>query len=84
MKKRTFLIGLVSGVVLTKTWRPLAKNGIKLGILTGLKVREFSQQAMEDIGDLVAEATDELTVEAAGGTFDQNQEINFEQEQEIN
>ena len=63
MKKRTFfagLVGLASGVVLAQNWRVLTKEGIKLGIRTGQKVRELSQQAMEDIGDLTAEATQEI------------------------
>ena len=64
MKKRTFfagLVGLASGVYLAQNWRVLTKEGIKLGIRAGLKVREISQQAMEDIEDLTAEATQELS-----------------------
>lgn len=64
MKKRTFfagLVGLASGVYLAQHWRELTKEGIKLGIRTGLKVREISQQAMEDIEDLTAEAAQELS-----------------------
>jgi hypothetical protein len=64
MKKRTFfagLVGLASGVVLAQNWRVLTKEGIKLGIRTGQKVRELSQQAMEDLGDLTAEATQEIS-----------------------
>jgi hypothetical protein len=64
MKKRTLFagfVGLASGVVLAQNWRVLTKEGIKLGIRTGLKVRELSQQAMEDLGDLTAEATQEIS-----------------------
>ncbi len=64
MKKRTLfagLVGLASGVVLAQNWKTLAKEGIKFGILAGQKVREISQQAMEDIEDLTAEATQELS-----------------------
>lgn len=64
MKKSTLfagLVGLASGVVLAQHWRVLTKEGIKLGIKTGLKVRELSQQAMEDIGDLTAEAAQEIS-----------------------
>lgn len=64
MKKRTFfagLVGLASGVALANNWRVLTKEGIKLGIRTGLKLRELSQQAIEDIGDLTAEANQELS-----------------------
>jgi hypothetical protein len=59
----TFFVGIVSGVVLSKTWRPLTKKGIKAGIRAGRKIREFSQQAIEDVGDLTAEATEELIQE---------------------
>jgi hypothetical protein len=64
MKKRTFfagLAGLASGILLANNWRTLTKEGIKLGIRTSVKVRELSQQAMEDIGDLTAEATQEIS-----------------------
>lgn len=64
MKKRTLfagLMGLASGVVLAQNWRVLTKEGIKLGIRTTQKVRELSQQAMEDLGDLTAEATQEIS-----------------------
>ena len=80
-----FLGGLVSGLVLSQYWRPLTKTGIKLGIRAGHKAREFSQQAMEDIGDLTAEATEELRAEeAARARFEQEPEVTYEQEQEIN
>lgn len=64
MKKRTLLAGLAglaSGVFLANNWRVVTKEGIKLGIRTGQKVRELSQQAMEDLGDLTAEANQELS-----------------------
>lgn len=64
MKKRTLfaaLAGLASGVFLSSNWRMLTKEGIKLGIRTSHKVRELSQQAMEDLGDLTAEANQELS-----------------------
>ena len=64
MKKRTFfagLAGLASGILLANNWRILTKEGIKLGIRTSQKVRELSQQAMEDIGDLTAEASQEVS-----------------------
>ncbi|HEX8475594.1 MAG TPA: DUF5132 domain-containing protein [Pyrinomonadaceae bacterium] len=60
MKKTTFFVGVLSGVVLARTWKVLAKEGIKTGIKAGRKFREISQQAMEDIEDLTAEATEEL------------------------
>lgn len=61
MKRKTvFTVGIVSGLVLARTWRVLAKEGIKYGIQAGRKVREISQQAMEDIEDIAAEATAEV------------------------
>lgn len=61
MKKTTLFVGgLASGLVLSQTWKVLTKEGIKLGIKAGRKVKEVSQQALEDIGDLTAEATEEL------------------------
>lgn len=86
MKKSTlFACGLVTGVILTQNWRDLTKAGIKFGIRAGHKAREFSQQALEDLGDIAAEATDELRDEAesvpypppdSGTRFEQGQEIN--------
>jgi hypothetical protein len=64
MKKRTFFVGLAglaSGVFLAQNWRFLTKEGIKLGLRTSVMVREVSQQAIEDLGDLTAEATQELS-----------------------
>jgi hypothetical protein len=85
MKKSIlFAGGLVAGVILSQTWRDLTKAGIKFGIRAGHKAREFSQQALEDIGDLAAEATDELRAEAANGPFPHDSEERFEQDQEIN
>ena len=63
MKKKTFLVGLVTGLVLAQTWRPLTKRSIKYGIKAGRKVKELSQQALEDISDMAAEATEELSEE---------------------
>jgi hypothetical protein len=68
MKKAMFfLAGLASGIVLTKHWRPLAKGGIKAGIRAGRKVKEVSQQAVEDIEDVTAEALEELSEEEREG-----------------
>jgi hypothetical protein len=68
MRKTTLFVGgLITGVALACTWRPLAKGGIKTGIRAGRKLREFSQKAMEDIEDLTAEATEELAEQEAGG-----------------
>ncbi len=64
MKKRTLfagLAGLASGVVLAHKWRFLVKEGIKFSLRASEKVKEVSQQAMEDIGDLTAEASQEVS-----------------------
>jgi hypothetical protein len=60
MRKKSFFVGLLSGVVLAYNWRVITKQGIKLGIQAGRKVREISQQALEDIEDVAAEATEEV------------------------
>lgn len=60
MKKMIFFAGIVSGVALAQHWRGLTKGGIKVGIRAGRKLREFSQQAAEDIEDIAAEAIEEL------------------------
>jgi hypothetical protein len=84
-KSALFACGLAAGVILSQTWRDLTKAGIKLGIRAGNKAREFSQQALEDLGDIAAEATDELRAEGAGGTYPPpSSEASFEQGQEIN
>lgn len=84
-KSALFACGLAAGVILSQNWRDLTKAGIKLGIRAGNKAREFSQQALEDLGDIAAEATDELRVEAASEPYPpQDSETGFEQGQEIN
>lgn len=57
------LAGVVSGVVIARNWRGLTKGGIKAGIRASRKLKEISQQAMEDIEDVAAEATEELSEE---------------------
>ena len=84
-KSALFACGLATGVILYHNWRDLTKAGIKLGIRAGNKAREFSQQALEDLGDIAAEATDELRAEAASEPYPpQDSETRFEQGQEIN
>lgn len=57
------LAGLVSGVVLARHWRELTKGGIKASVRAGRKLKEISQQAIEDLEDVTAEATEELSEE---------------------
>jgi hypothetical protein len=63
-KKSLFLGGLItgvaSGVALSQTWKVLIKEGIKAGILAQRKIREISQQALEDVEDIAAEAAQEV------------------------
>jgi hypothetical protein len=61
MKKVFFVGGLVSGVVLANYWRTVAKEGIKLGIQAGSKLGEVAQKAREELEDVTAEATEELS-----------------------
>jgi hypothetical protein len=63
MKKKitfSFLAGMAAGIVLVPNWRSAAKKGIKAGIKGGRRIREFSQQAIQDLEDVAAEATSEL------------------------
>ncbi|HEX8145185.1 MAG TPA: hypothetical protein VF553_21645 [Pyrinomonadaceae bacterium] len=62
-KKMLFFAGLFSGVVIAQNWRVISKQGIKMSIRAGRKVRELSQQAMEDFEDVTAEAIEELAEE---------------------
>jgi len=62
----TFLAGIVAGSVLSNKGRYLAKEGIKAGIRGGRKLKELSQQAMEDLEDVAAEANEELADQGHG------------------
>lgn len=53
-------MGLASGLVLAHSWKFLTKEGIKAGVIAGRKLKEVSQQAMEDMEDVRAEAMHEL------------------------
>ena len=64
MKNKTLfagLVGLAAGVILAQNWRVITKESIKFGLRTAEKVKEVSQQALEDFGDLTAEANEELS-----------------------
>ena len=65
MKKKTLFLGglvsgIVSGIALSQTWKNLLKEGIKAGILAERRIREVTQQAIEDVEDIVAEAGQEV------------------------
>jgi hypothetical protein len=65
MKKKTLfwgglLSGVASGIALSQMWKVLLKEGIKAGILAERRIREVTQQAIEDIEDVVAEAGHEV------------------------
>lgn len=61
MKKILFAGGFLSGVLLASFWRTVAKEGIKFGIQAGSKVGEIAQKAREELEDVTAEATEELS-----------------------
>ena len=61
MKKTTFLLGLLSGLFLANWWRSLLKEGIKAGILASKRVEELSHVAREELQDVAAEVTQELS-----------------------
>ncbi|HEX7999708.1 MAG TPA: hypothetical protein VF528_15075 [Pyrinomonadaceae bacterium] len=69
MKKTLFVVGVLSGVVLSRTWKVLTKEGIKVGIKAGRKFRELSQQAIEDIEDIAAEASEEVSQKGEGARW---------------
>lgn len=71
MKKTLFVAGLVSGVVLTRWWRSLAKGGIKLGIQAGQRLNEISQKAREELEDVAAEATHDIARQEQAAGADQ-------------
>lgn len=60
MKKWLYLAGVVSGIVIAQNWKMLTKEGIKVSLRTGRKLKELTQQAMEDFEDVAAEAVEEL------------------------
>ena len=92
MKKVTlFAGGLLSGLILSQFWKPLTKAGIKLGVRTGHKAREISEQALEDFEDLRAEAMEELRAEEelraqeeARAAYSQESEVKLGNDREIN
>jgi len=60
MKKTTYAVGVVSGLVLARSWRFLLKEGIKAGVRAGRQIKKVSEEVLEDVEDASAEAFDEL------------------------
>lgn len=58
-----FAAGLFTGVAVTRRWKQLTKEGIKAGVRTTRKIREISEEAMEELEDVAAEAMAELDAE---------------------
>jgi len=63
MKKTTYILGLASGVVLALNWKPLLKEGIKVGVKIGREVKRVSAETLEDLEDAKAEAMHDLAEE---------------------
>lgn len=59
-RNTSFILGLTAGALLAANWRQLTKKGIQAGILAGRRLKEVSEQAMEELEDIAAEATEEL------------------------
>jgi hypothetical protein len=60
MKKWVYLAGIASGIVIAQNWKMLTKEGIKVSVRGGRRLKELTQQAMEDFQDVAAEAVEEL------------------------
>lgn len=68
MKKITYLFGVVSGVVVTTSWRFLFKESVKGSIRAGRVFRRLSTQAVEEMQDANAEALNELAEQDSKAT----------------
>ena len=55
-----FLVGLSSGALLITRGRVLLKGGIKVGLRSGLKLREIAVRGAENLSDVTQEAVSEL------------------------
>lgn len=58
MKKLTFVVGVATGVVLARWWRPILKETIRAGIQAEGTINEMVQVVREELQDVVAEATE--------------------------
>ena len=57
-----FLVGLSLGALLITRGRVLLKGGIKVGLRSGLKLREIAVRGTENLADVTQEAMSELAV----------------------
>lgn len=55
-----YLIGLVSAPLVTRIVQPIARSAVKTTIAFGMQARKLAAQAVEDLQDLVAEASAEM------------------------
>jgi hypothetical protein len=55
-----FLVGLSSGALLIARGRVLLKGGIKVGLRSGVKLREMAVRGAENLSDVTQEAVSEL------------------------
>lgn len=55
-----FVVGLAAGVAVRHRWRKLAKESIKAGVRATRAIREVSEEAMEELEDIAAEAMAEV------------------------
>lgn len=66
--KVLFAVGFLSGAFLVHQWRPATKATIKAGIKAGRKLKDLSEQAIEELEDMAAEATEELVETGLDGS----------------
>ena len=55
-----FVVGLSSGALLVVRGRALLKGGIKVGLRSGLKLREIAVRGAENLSDVTQEAMSEI------------------------
>jgi hypothetical protein len=63
-----YLIGIVSAPLVAKIAQPIARSAVKATIQFGLQARKLAAEAAEDLQDLAAEASAEMTVAEIGKT----------------
>jgi hypothetical protein len=66
-----YLIGVVSAPLVTRIIHPIARSAVKTTIELGMQARKLAAEAAEDLQDLVAETSAEMTsaeIEKKAGT----------------